>query len=315
MFDIRKCSLIIATLAMATLAVSCAAPVSECPPAAGVALQVLGSGGPIADDGRASSGYIVWVDGKSRVLVDSGGGTFLRFGEARASFTELDFVGLSHLHTDHSADFLPLLKSGNFSGRKRPLRVAGPDRAKLFPGIDSYFSALLDSDNGAYRYLSGYLEGTGGLARLEVEEVAKGSRTPETVFGSDTTNIEIDAMHVPHGVVPALGFRVRVGDESIVFSSDQNGSDPQFIDFAKDATVLVMHMPIPEGATGGALQLHAAPSRVGEIAAEAHAGTLVLSHFMARSLNDLDANVAVVREHYGGKIVVADDLKCLVVQR
>ena len=42
---------------------------SACPPAEGVALQVLGSGGPIADDGRASSSYIVWIDGKSRVLM------------------------------------------------------------------------------------------------------------------------------------------------------------------------------------------------------------------------------------------------------
>ena len=52
----------------------------------GVVLQVLGSGGPIADDGRASTAYVVWVDGESRLLVDMGGG---RFPEVRRSRREL----------------------------------------------------------------------------------------------------------------------------------------------------------------------------------------------------------------------------------
>ena len=71
-----------------------------------VQLQVLGSGGPIADDARASSSYLVWVDGESRVLVDAGGGAFVRFGEAGAKFSELDIIAISHFHTDHSADLI-----------------------------------------------------------------------------------------------------------------------------------------------------------------------------------------------------------------
>jgi hypothetical protein len=35
-----------------------------------VELQVLGSGGPELEDGRSSSAYVVWLDGKARVLVD-----------------------------------------------------------------------------------------------------------------------------------------------------------------------------------------------------------------------------------------------------
>ena len=94
---------------------ACAQPARSCPPADGLALQVLGSGGPIADDARASASYLVWINGVARVMIDTGGGSFLRFGEAGASFEGLDFVGLSHFHTDHSADFPALLKSGSFS--------------------------------------------------------------------------------------------------------------------------------------------------------------------------------------------------------
>jgi len=292
---------------------SCAETVAVCPPEGGVALQVLGSGGPIADDGRASTGYIVWVDGEARVLIDAGGGTFLRFGEAEAEFTSLDFVGLSHFHADHSADFPALLKSGNFSGRKRPLAIAGPGAGGPFPGLHAWLTSLIDGDAGAFGYLSGYLDGSGGLVKLEPVEISRDIPEPVTVFGDDESDLQIDTMPVPHGIVPALGFSVRVGDATIVFSSDQNGGDPSFIDFAKNANVLVMHMPIPEGATGGALQLHAPPSVIASIANEAEVETLLLSHFMARSLRNLEENTDVVREGFDGTIAVAGDLDCLVV--
>lgn len=42
---------------------------------------VLGSGGPAAA-GRASSGYLVLVDGEARFLVDAGSGIFTRLGES-----------------------------------------------------------------------------------------------------------------------------------------------------------------------------------------------------------------------------------------
>ena len=286
------------------------APAQQCAPADGVALQVLGSGGPIADDGRASTGYIVWVGGRSRVLVDAGGGTFLRFGEAGASFVDLEFVGLSHFHTDHSSDFPALLKSGNFSGREEPLPVAGPGPGGPFPGLGAWLDSMLADGSGAYGYLSGYLDGSGRLVKLVQQEVASDSEKPVRVLDGDIT---IDALPVPHAIVPALGYRVTTGDVSIVFASDQNGSSDAFIDFAKDATVLVMHLPIPEAATGAAIKLHARPSDVARVAKAAGAGTLVLSHFMARSLQNLDANVDVVRTGFGGEVVVASDLACMVV--
>ena len=303
-------NLFLPALLLTLTSTACAQQAPGCPPAEGVALQVLGSGGPIADDDRASTGYIVWVDGRSRLLVDAGGGTFLRFGEAGARFTDLDFVGLSHFHTDHSADFPALLKSGNFSGRERPLPVAGPGPGGPFPGLEAWLDSMLAAGTGAYGYLSGYLDGSGRLVKLEQQEVAVDSAKPVRVLDGDIT---VDALPVPHGIVPALGFRVTVDAVSIVFASDQNGSSDAFVDFARGAAVLVMHLPIPEDATGTALQLHAPPSKVARIATDADAGVLVLSHFMARSLRDLDGNVEVVRGAYEGDVVLAEDLACMAV--
>lgn len=293
---------------------ACAESPPVCPPAEGIAVQVLGSGGPIADDARASTAYVVWVDGQSRALIDMGSGSFVRFGEAGADFTELDFTGLSHFHTDHAADFVALLKSGNFAGRDRPLPLAGPSGNRRFPGLNDFLAANIDRETGVYRYLGGYLDGSGGLPRLVPTEIAEDADASADLIANSKSAIAVYAQHVPHGIVPALGFRVEAGGRSIVFSSDQNGSDPAFIDFAKDASLLVMHMVIPEGASDRARQLHAEPSRIGEVAAAANAGKLLLSHFMARSLRDLDGNVGHVAKSYEGDILLAQDLACFPVR-
>ena len=283
---------------------------SQCPPAQGVALQVLGSGGPIADDGRASSSYLLWVDGKSRVLIDAGGGAILRFAEARADFRDLAFVGLSHFHADHSADFPALLKSGSFSNRVEPLVVAGPDGSTPFPGLDDFLASLLSKESGAFAYLSGYLDGGGNMQALTTIEVKSNIAGVVTVYGSKNTPMQVDALHVPHGIVPALAFRVRVGDETVVFASDQNGSKAEFVDFARNASLLVMHMPVPENVSGVGRRLHAPPSVLGAIANDANVEMLLVSHFMARSLRDLDQNLKLIQSGFGGPTAVANDLEC-----
>ena len=284
---------------------------SNCPAPEGVALQVLGSGGPMADDARSSSSYIIWVDGQSRAIIDVGTGSFLRFGEAGADFSELDFIGLSHFHSDHSADFIGLLKTGFFVGRERPLAVAGPAAGGPFPGLHDYLAANLNKESGAYRYLGGYLDGTGGLAQLVPFQIDGESYSGVNLLDDMESGLSVYAQPVPHGIVPATGFRIDVRGFSIVFASDQNGTDPAFAEFAKDATVLVMHMPIPEGAGEPATLLHAIPSKIGEVAAATDARWLLLSHFMARSLADLDGNVALVKESFDGELLLAEDLMCV----
>jgi len=279
----------------------------------GVSLQILGSGGPIADDARASTGYLVWIDGKSRYLIDAGGGVFLRFAEAGGDFTELDLIAISHFHTDHSADLPALLKSGYFAKRQRDLPVSGPAGAPPFPGLNDYLGALLDRDAGAYGYLSGYLNGTAGLPEIQQIEAKRETGETISILGSASTRSRVDAMYVPHGIVPALAYRVQIGDKRIVFSGDQNGSDAAFVEFAKNADVLVMHMPVPEGVTGTGRKLHAPPSVIGEVAAKSGVNTLVLSHFMARSLNELNRNVSIIRSKFAGTVLIANDLDCISV--
>ena len=77
---------------------------SACQPN-GVWLQVLGSGGPELDDGRASASYLVWRDGKARLLIDMGGGSAQRFEESGANLNDLDVILFTHFLKPDSGHF------------------------------------------------------------------------------------------------------------------------------------------------------------------------------------------------------------------
>lgn len=49
---------------------------------------------------------------------------------------------------------------------------------------------------------------------------------------------------------------------------------------------------------------------MGQIAEKCSAGTLVLSHFMSRSLKDLDNSLARIRLQFTGNIILSEDLQC-----
>lgn len=280
-----------------------------CPPRSGVAVQVLGSGGPVADDNRASSAYLVWVDGAARVLVDAGAGAFLRFGEAGARFEDLDLVAISHFHTDHSADVPALLKSGYFSDRTRAVTVSGPDGHGGFPGLERWLRALI-GPGGAYAYLSGYEDGSDGLVRIEPKMAAGDPGIRSEILASE--RLRVAALGVPHGIVPSLAYRIEVDGKALVFTSDQNGTDTRFADFARGADLLIAHLAIPESAGGAAVRLHARPSVIGNLASAADVRQLLLSHLMRRSLRRLDRQLEIVREAYPGPVRVAEDLACYV---
>ena len=113
------------------------------------------------------------------------------------------------------------------------------------------------------------------------------------------------ALGIPHGNMPTLAYRVQTGNVSIVFSSDQNGTDPKFVDFAKGADVLIMHLAIAPGVQN---PLHATPAVVGRIAQEAGVGRSIVSHI---GLFDLNSAIADLRKFYTGPLIVGADMQCI----
>ena len=113
--------------------------------------------------------------------------------------------------------------------------------------------------------------------------------------------------------MPTVGYRIDMGNRSVAFASDQNGTDPAFIDFIREVDLLVIHLGGTEDATGEIAALHARPSVWGTMAATANVGHIVVSHIGTSSAEQLNADLAILRDHFGGRISVAEDLMCIDV--
>ena len=279
--------------------------------AQGVAVQVLGSGGPELQDKRASSSYLVWDEGRARILVDAGGGSALRFGESGARMSQLDALLFSHFHVDHSGDFAALIKSSWFEDRDRPLPIYGPPGNDFMPATTEFVADFFGEKHGAYRYLSELLvAGEPGAYKIEPHNVTARSASGE-VFRS--RGLVLSAVGVVHGAVPALAWRVEAGGKVIVFSGDTDGEGEGLVRLAANADLFIAHNAVPEGAAGIERRLHMPPSVIGQIAGDAHVKSLVLSHRMLRTLGKEDQTRTEIKKRYSGPIEFANDLDCFPV--
>ena len=283
----------------------------------GVWVQVLGSGGPELADGRAASSYLIWIDGKARALVDLGGGAMLRFGETGARIADLDAILFTHLHADHSADLPALVKASFFEDRTRPLPVYGPPGNRFMPSTVGFVRELFNSTSGAFRYLGGMVNPmTRDGYKLQPHDVLPRSRrlglgsradSDTTVFANE--RLAAYAARVVHGELPALAWRVRVGNKTTVFSGDTNG-EGGLARLAAGADLLIAHHAVPEGASDAERKRHMPPSVIGRLAQEANVKQLVLSHRMRRTLGREDETLEQIRRAYAGPVSFANDLDC-----
>ncbi|RSL14597.1 ribonuclease BN (tRNA processing enzyme) [Edaphobacter aggregans] len=280
--------------------------------AVGVSVQVLGSGGPESQDKRASTSYLVWENGKARVIVDAGGGSALRFGESGAQMSQVDVFLFSHFHVDHTSDFPALIFSSWFEDRNRPLPIYGPSGNKFMPSTTEFVRDLFSDPHGAYRYLSDLVDpGADGSYKLQPHDVAA-TLVPVLVFRN--ADMALYAVSVVHGAFPALAWRVEIGGKRIVFSGDTNGEGEGLTQLALNADLFVAHNAVPEGATGVERHLHMPPSVIGTTAANAHVKQLVLSHRMLRTLGKENETQAEIRRRFSGPIVFANDLDCFPIK-
>jgi len=289
-------------------------PAVACP-TKGAALQVLGSGGPIAEDfdaaGRAGTSYLLWIDAQPRLLIDAGAGSFLRFAQAGGKLATLDAILISHLHADHAGDLAGILNSGGFEGRTRPLPVIGPDAAPRFPGMTQFLRRLIGKEEGAFAYNGGFLDGTENKPRLEPRDIATDEGRAPAV-GLDVSNdYSVTAHPVHHGPVPTLAFVIEVDGKSVVLTSDQSFLSEQFQNDLTGAKphLLIAHHVI-NGTQGQPRGLHRTPEQIGQLAGALKPQRLILSHNMERSLSHIDDGLLAIARNYDGPVSIAADLDC-----
>ncbi len=270
-------------------------------------LQVLGSGGPEINDGLASASFLVWIDGKARVMVDAGGGSSLNFEKVGADFNDIEAILLTHLHVDHSAALPIYIKAGYFTGRRSALPVFGPASGGSFPSTEDFVHRLFSGHPaGVYPYLSDNIRQQASTDFL-IE--------PRSVEPSGdiwrhklTADIDISAINVVHGPVPALAWRISYNGCSVSFSGDMNGRSGNLQKLAKNSDLLVANNAIAQQAGRIAKNLHMTPEIIGEIAFIAKVKKLALSHFMLRSRDKKSESISIIKQRYKGEIILTDDL-------
>ncbi len=319
-----------------------------------LSVLVLGSGGPMATaSGRASAGYLIFVDGQPRILMDAGGGTYQRLAESGVNVKDLDLVLLSHLHIDHTGDLSSIIKTvyfhsrganlanGTFPpGRTAPIHVWGPGANGVkfppvlqadptvaqYPATSEYLHAHYDLNMGVERYLNVFARAiSGGIFKYEPHDVPAGwtSDTTSTLYDQD--GLVIKAIGVNHGPVPANAFRIEYKGKSIVYSGDTSsqGTLPNgtalanggnMVTISRDADLLIYDTAIMDDQPSGPndavfFSLHTTPSRIGEVAAAANVGTVLLSHITPITEPNLRQVKSLIRaKGYEGRIKEAEDL-------
>lgn len=274
----------------------------------GVWIQILGAGGSELDDGQAGPSYLVWIDNRARLLIDTAPGSAANYDRAGADFNDLDAIVLTHLHAAHSADLPAFIEGSIGLGRERPLPIFGPSGSDEFPDTETFVSRLI-GPLGAYPYLADFLtyRSTGGY-KISARNVPATGRRRWARFGNE--HFRLSAIPVQHGMVPAVAWRVDIGDQHIVFSGDFNNAKNVLSGFAEGADALIVSHAIPENARGESRELYALPSQIGKVANSAGVRMLVLGHRTNRTRGLETQSRDAIEAEYSDSLLFANDLEC-----
>lgn len=272
---------------------------------------MLGTAGPELTGGdRASSSYLLWLDGEARVLVDTGPGSVQRFRRSGAAFEDIDAILYSHFHTDHSGDFASYAKGAFFTERQKNLHVFGPSANTAAHALTLSATDFVQKSigkEGLYPYLSPLLQST---ARWHIiphtVEWDTEHRTP-TEITPVVDGIKISSIAVNHGPLPALAWRVEAAGCSISFSGDMSGVSGNLPALIQGSDIFVAHNAIPEDETGVGAFLHMKPSTIAQLSTDANVGQLLLTHRMERSADTASIHKQI-EVAYKGPIKFPEDL-------
>lgn len=277
-----------------------------------VRVTITGSGTPVMVPGRAGPGALVEVGDDIKLQFDVGRATSLRLTEAGVKLPDLTAVFITHHHSDHMSGLAELAMSfwlEQWGDTSPPLQVIAP--AGQAADIAEH-SLDIWQDEMTIRAAH---TGRRNNAWIDVTRFEAG---PEMTVVMEIGDVRVSAIAVRHEpIVPAVAYRVDTPAGSVVISGD-TAVCPALEKIADHATVLVQEAfrssAVPEGYLSDPEAIaayHSDVGQIGEMAARAGVGTLLLTHVIPPPETP-EVKVGIVndirRAGYHGPVIVADDL-------
>ena len=263
------------------------------------------------------------VAGRRLFVIDAGAGASTTIARMGLNPGQIEAIFLTHFHSDHIDGLGGLLMQRWVNaGASQPTPVYGPPGvATVIQGVTLAYEA--DQSYRAAHHGEFVLPRSGFGA--EAREFALQDR--ETVRLIDEPDVLIEAFPVDHGPVkPAVGYRLRYKDRSVVVSGDTRASDT--VQRAATGADLLLHEALSPrllaliergfAAHGRArmaqlmrdiVNYHTTPEEAADIAAQAKVGMLVLHHIVPPlPVGALEpAFLGAAEQRFSGPIHIAQD--------
>jgi ribonuclease Z len=274
-------------------------------------VTLLGTGMPAPNPARFGPSVLIEA-GSQRLLVDAGRGATMRLFQLGVPIGSIDFLLLTHFHSDHTVGIPDLWLTGwlggQFGGRRTPFRVLSPPGTKtLMVNLERAYSADVQ-----IRITDENLPPEG--AALEIEEYHRDGLIYEN--GS----LRVIAFEVDHGdlIKLAYGYRIEYGGCSAVISGDTRLNE-NLIAHSMNTDLLIHEVAMVQPALMQEQRIrrivghHTSRQEAGLVFARAKPRLAVYAHLVLLgnqntsppSLEDL---IAETRQTYAGPLQIGEDL-------
>ena len=224
-----------------------------------------------------------WVTrGDLRVLLDCGAGSLHRLAEFRLPWQHVTHVVVTHFHPDHWGE-LPMLiyalKYTTEPPRKEPIVILGP------PGMVQLVRTLAEG------YGDWLLDPGFPIGILDVRD---GEPFPLNA------DVSLETFPVPH-TTESVAVSLVAPEGRLVYTGD-TGPSPELARWASGCDLLLAECSLPDDR---AMDIHLTPLQAGELAQQAGARRLVLTHFYPPVETSDPARLAGTR--FQGPVAAAKD--------
>ncbi len=285
-----------------------------------IRLVTVGTASPLPGE-RARSCNAVFVNGKFLVF-DIGPGGSRAIERFRLPMDKLNAIFITHWHADHYMDLPELINRSWLLNRTTKLEVYGPEPLDTIMKGIGYF---LKAENNFRVLHHGPNIFNKALALPEAHLINLDSNGYSEVYNEDGVTVEAFLVH-HDPVSPALGYRIKYKDKSLVISGDTNKSD-QVIKYAAHADILLhealafdmveraIKIQIEEENDRNAkiladiLEYHTSPVQAAEVAEAAGVKKLILTHLGPAPENPISRRfyTAGMDEIFKGPVLLAED--------